>query len=334
MIQTATIVGCCGGFGRAFVELLHRRGLTLHGADVLPASERPVGLADYRQLDARDCDWLALGAAEPHRLVLLCVPQDIVITSFHRLLPSLGPDTLAADIVSVKSRVASAFASCRTAGQYVSLHPMFGPSADLRGRNVASIPLAYGPLVAELEAVLRSEGATVSRMTTDEHDRGVAVTQVLVHAALLSLGLASRDANVPATTTDAVSTPVHLVLQSLLARLCSGDPSLYAHIQRDNPHAADARRLLRVALDRFDAAARDDSRVLEELIASAASDDPASALELGERVTEAARTSHAGFGEVPQRTDARPARTPAPSHPERSEGSCPSNAGDSSLRSE
>lgn len=294
MIQAATIIGCCGGFGRAFVELLHRRGVSLRGADVLPASQRPAGIADYRQADARDCDWRGLGAAEPGRLILLCVPQHVVIASFDRLLPTLGPDTLAADIVSVKSRVASAFASLRTAGQYVSLHPMFGPSSDLRGRNVASIPLADGPLVAEVEAMLRSEGATVARLTADEHDRGVAVTQVMVHAALLGLGLASREAHVPAGTTRAVGTPVHQVLESLLARLCAGDPALYAHIQRDNPHAPWARRLLREALDRLDGASAAPPGTLESLIGAAAPGAPAAALDLAERITDAARATPRG----------------------------------------
>lgn len=297
MIRSATVVGCGGGFGRAMLAWLGRRGVTLRGVDLLPPSSRPDAVSDYVQADARDCDWLALGAAEPGRLILLCVPQDVVLAAFDRLLPALGRDTLAADIVSVKSRVAAAFSSRSTRGQYVSLHPMFGPTSDIRGRNVVSIPLADGSLVHEMERLLSAGGANVCRMTADEHDRGVAVTQVMVHAALLAVGLASRDANLPATMTAAVTTPVSRVLQALLARLCSGDPSLYAHIQRDNPHAADARRSLRDALRRLDAAAagEPDPVALENLIASAAPNRTADLCSLAEQIAEITR-------EAPRRT--------------------------------
>ncbi|HMO27394.1 MAG TPA: prephenate dehydrogenase [Tepidisphaeraceae bacterium] len=244
MIRAVTIVGVAGEFGRRFAERFAAMGLSVTGVDISP---RPLAgdlLDHYIHCDAATANWHDLGAEEPHRLVLLCLPQQAVLSALPRLMPALAPDAIAADIVSVKSHIAHEFSRHNTTGQYVSLHPMFGPAMEWTGQRVASIALRDGPAVEHLEGMLDHWGMQITRMTADEHDRGAAVTQVMTHATLLALGSALQQSEVPPPVRDALTTPPYRVLQAMIARLTSGDPSLYRHIQHDNPHASDARALL------------------------------------------------------------------------------------------
>jgi prephenate dehydrogenase len=244
MINAVTIVGVAGEFGRRFAERFAAMDLSVTGVDISP---RPLAgdlLDHYIHCDAASANWHDLGADEPHRLVLLCLPQQAVLSALPRLMPALAPEALAADIVSVKSHIAAEFSRHNTTGQYVSLHPMFGPVMDWTSQRIASIPLRDGPGVVQLEGMLETWGMHVTRMSADEHDRGAAVTQVMTHATLLALGSALQQSDVTLTVRDALTTPPYRVLQAMIARLTSGDPSLYRHIQHDNPHAAAARALL------------------------------------------------------------------------------------------
>lgn len=289
MSGRATIVGVCGGFGRVFASILSRRGFAIDGIDLATHAPADLSLAGYRSLDCRKLDWRQHAAAEPGRVFLLCLPQEAVLAMLPALLPVLGERTLAIDILSVKSAVAAEFARIGSWGQYLSLHPMFGPTLEFAGRNVVSIPLRDGDRVDAFEQLLRDEGARVVRMTADEHDRGTAVTQVMVHAALVALGLAMQPGSSDAQARfDALATPPYRVLLAMVARLTSGDPSLYQHIQLDNPHAPVARAKLADALRRV-ADACEKTSDFDACFLDAAPADRESLATLATTLVEAAR---------------------------------------------
>ena len=61
------------------------------------------------------------------------------------------------------------------------MHPLFGPTEDFDGKNLAFIPLKTGPKTRQILVFLAGLGINVFETSIDEHDREVAITQGLFH---------------------------------------------------------------------------------------------------------------------------------------------------------
>jgi prephenate dehydrogenase len=98
--------------------------------------------------------------------------------------------------------------------------------------------------------LLEKWGARVVLVPAEEHDRMVAATQALTHAAVLAFGLAlvELDADVTAHTT--LAPPPHATLLALLSRIAGGTPEVYWDVQVANPYAARSRGALASGLRR------------------------------------------------------------------------------------
>jgi prephenate dehydrogenase len=113
------------------------------------------------------------------------------------------------------------------------------------------IPVRAGRAAMQFAQTFQRWGARLIEMSADEHDRCMAIVQVISHAAILAIAATTADSRLPHDWLRSTTTPVRAALESLIARVTAGDPTMYWDIQRDNPHGEAARRALAQSLDRL-----------------------------------------------------------------------------------
>jgi prephenate dehydrogenase len=226
--QPVLVVGS-GLLGTSLGLALRRRGV-----DVLLTDRNPEHLRTAS----------GLGAGHPHRgepvgLVVVAVPPDHLGSEIERALAAT--DGFVTDVGSVKTAPLRALEGVAAIDRYVGGHPMAG--SERSGPLAASAtmfdarPWAVTPhagssatATAAVEELARLAGATVVRLTPEEHDEAVARTSHLPH--LLSVLVAGRLADAPAD---------HLALSGQgvrdVTRVAGGDPALWEQIVTANSAA-------------------------------------------------------------------------------------------------
>lgn len=221
------VIGGAGQMGRLLLRLFGERGCATDAFDVPGAHET----ADTR---AR-----AIAGAD---IVILSVPMDRVVAVTREVAPHVREDALLCDINSLKVDVCAAMErGCR--GEALGLHPMFGPTVhSLRRQKIVVCPIREGARAAWLRAELGRMGAELIDAEPDAHDRMMAVVQVLVHHWTLVMGCALRRSGVSIDESLQFTSPIYRLELSIVGRLFTQDPDLYAEILMKNPHAGDMRR--------------------------------------------------------------------------------------------
>ncbi|NPA85201.1 MAG: bifunctional chorismate mutase/prephenate dehydrogenase [Crenarchaeota archaeon] len=132
---------------------------------------------------AKEVEWL-----------ILAVPPEALKDLVSELAPLMRSGALISDISSVKKHVVEEILEVLPEYiEYVSLHPLFGPEVEPLGETVVVVPAkSYDYWPRLVENILVSMGFDVITTTPDEHDRAMAVTQVLHHFALVSLDEAAE----------------------------------------------------------------------------------------------------------------------------------------------
>ena len=128
------------------------------------------------------------------------------------------------DVTGVAAEPVAAMREHAPDRERLSLHPLFAPENE--PGNVAAVVDAAGPTTDTIRDTLTARGNDVFETTPEEHDSAMETVQAKAHAAVLAFGLAADD--VP----DQFQTPVSAALFDLLEQVTSGDPHVYADIQR------------------------------------------------------------------------------------------------------
>jgi prephenate dehydrogenase len=211
-------------------------GLALRrsGVDVLLTDRSPEHL--------RTATGLGAGHAydgRPVGLVVVAVPPDHVAAEVSRALDDT--DAVVTDVGSVKTAPLRFLEGRPDLERYVGGHPMAGSERSgplaasptlFDGRPWAVTPHrgAADQTTAAVEELARTAGASVVRLTPEEHDEAVARTSHLPH--LLSVLVAGRLAGAP---------PDHLALSGQgvrdVTRVAGGDPGLWEQIVTGNSAA-------------------------------------------------------------------------------------------------
>jgi prephenate dehydrogenase len=211
-------------------------GLALRRRDV------EVLLTDRNREHLRTATGLGAGhlhRGEPLGLVVVAVPPDHVGSEIARSL--LATEAIVTDVGSVKTAPLRALEGLDGIERYAGGHPMAG--SERSGPLAASATLFDGrpwavtphdrsseTATAAVEELARLAGATVVRLTPEEHDEAVARTSHLPH--LLAVLVAARLAGAPAD---------HLALSGQgvrdVTRVAGGDPALWQQIVTGNSAA-------------------------------------------------------------------------------------------------
>jgi prephenate dehydrogenase len=213
----AGIIGGTGKMGQLFVPVFKRAGY-----EVL-VSGRSTALSDTDL--AEQCD-----------LVIVSVPVRNTVRVINRIAPVMKPGQVLCDFTSLKVKPVEAM--LKSAADVVGLHPMFGPTvSSLKSQTIIVCPTRIGDAaLQELVGIFRREGARCTITTPEKHDRMMAVVQGLTHFVTLCMAESIRRLDIDIDTTQEFTSPVYQIELSLVGRLLSQDPELYADILEENPY--------------------------------------------------------------------------------------------------
>jgi prephenate dehydrogenase len=212
----AGIIGGTGKMGRLFIPVFERAGYEV------VVSGRSTLLTNTEL--AKQCD-----------LVIVSVPIHDTVRVINEISPVLKKDQILCDFTSLKTVPVAAMLNSKA--RVIGLHPLFGPTVQsLRQQTIIVCPArANEKTVESLLSVFRSEGAQCTIASPEQHDRMMAVVQGLTHFVTLCMADSVRRLGIDIETTRAFTSPVYHIELSLVGRLLSQDPSLYADILQQNP---------------------------------------------------------------------------------------------------
>jgi prephenate dehydrogenase len=213
----AGIIGGTGKMGRLFTPVFERAGYEV------VVSGRSTLLTNTEL--AEQCD-----------LVIVSVPIHDTVRIINEISPVLTRDQLLCDFTSLKTEPVAAM--MRSKASVIGLHPLFGPTVQaLRHQTIIVCPArAEENVLRSLLSLFRDEGAQCTLATPEQHDRMMAVVQGLTHFVTLCMAESVRSLGVDIESTKSFTSPVYQLELSLVGRLLSQDPSLYADILQQNPY--------------------------------------------------------------------------------------------------
>ncbi len=164
--------------------------------------------------------------------------------------PHVRADALLLDVTSIKEAPLDAMlAATEDSGvDVVGCHPMFGPDIHtFQGQRVVMCPGRGSAGQVWLRQAFEARGIVVTSLTAAEHDRIMAVVQVLNHYQTQVLGLALARLGVPLEDTLALSSPAYLLEAIVTGRHFAQSPKLYGAIEMSNPRTMEVTQVFQGA---------------------------------------------------------------------------------------
>lgn len=233
---TVAIIGGKGGMGRLMARLFGDLGHAVMVADL-------------------DTDLRPVDAAKHADVVVISVPIDVTEDVIREVGPHVREDALLMDVTSVKEGPLAAMLAS-TKASVVATHPMFGPNVhSLQGQRVVVCSGRGGEWEAWLRKQLAARGLEITDATAAQHDRAMAVVQVLNHYQTQVMGLTLARLGVPVEETLRFASPAYLMELYVVGRHFVQSPGLYGPIEMRNPRTAEV-------TEAFERAAKELSAVL------------------------------------------------------------------------
>lgn len=230
------VIGASGGMGTMMSEFLRHMGNELLLVD------RDTSLSIEEAAKASDVVLVSVDIRETEEVIA-------------RAGPHLREDGLFTDVTSIKRTPVAAMLAASTAS-VIGTHPLFGPGVHtMQGQRVAITP---GRLVdgatwdTWLTSTLSAGGLTLLETTPEDHDRIMAVVQVLTHYSTEVLGRTMQQLNVSVEETLRFSSPIYHLELLMTARHFAQSPNLYSAIQMSNPNTAEVVTAFREAASEFE----------------------------------------------------------------------------------
>lgn len=221
--RTVAIVGGKGGMGGMMASLFEDLGHAVIRADV-------------------DTEITPVDAAKSADVVVVSVPIDVTEEVIRDVGPHVRPDGLLMDVTSIKEKPVAAMLAATTAS-VVGTHPMFGPGVHtLQGQRVVVCPGRGDSWHAWVKQMLSARGLVVHEASADEHDRAMAIVQVLNHYHTQVLGLSLARMGMPVERSLEFTSPVYMLELYVTARHFAQSPELYGPIEMTNPRTTEVTR--------------------------------------------------------------------------------------------
>ena len=181
-------------------------------------------------------------AAAASDVTIISVPIDKTEAVVRAVGPHVPAHGLLMDVTSVKEGpVAAMLAS--TNASVLGTHPMFGPSVhSLQGQRVV-LCRARGETWANWVAqMLSARGLVITEATPQQHDRAMAIVQVLTHFQTQILGLTLTRLGMPLEESLRFTSPAYKLELYVTARHFAQSSSLYGPIEMRNPRTGEITR--------------------------------------------------------------------------------------------
>jgi len=224
----AGIIGGTGKMGKLFQPVFERAGY-----EVL-VSGRTTDVT--KEEIAENCD-----------LVIVSVPIHDTVNVIREIAPLMSERQILCDFTSLKVEPVAAMLESKA--QVIGLHPMFGPTvSSIARQTIVMCPARVsGTTLSDLRHIFLAEGAVCTIATPEEHDRMMAIVQGLTHFVTICMADSIRRLGVDIEKTGPFMSPVYQIELSLMGRLLSQDPALYADILQENPFVPEVLSACRAA---------------------------------------------------------------------------------------
>lgn len=217
----------------------------------LASIEKPVDAVRLDYSGASDglvADWTPVktAAAPPGKrlalgdygIVVVGVPEEAIAETAEMVLPRLTTGAHVFDICSTKRVAVPAMLEHAPEGVSVlGTHPLFGPAVpDLVGQVMVVVPTERTDqdLYLWYSEWVRSFGAVVEEVRSQDHDLYMLFIQTLTHFSYLVFGRTLAQAmpmGFDLAESFKLSTPPYGILAAFTARIIGGNPRLYSQIQ-------------------------------------------------------------------------------------------------------
>jgi chorismate mutase / prephenate dehydrogenase len=236
--RRALIVGGAGLMGSWFARFLEGQGFEVFVEDPRPSKYPPP--PNGSRLD----------------VVLVATPPSTIGEVLHGAAKRAGPDTLVADIASIKGDSVPVLRSLARDGRKVaSLHPMFGPSAEvLIGRNVVVMDCGNPQAVKEARALFEATAVRIHEMPVEEHDGFMAELLGLSHATSLLFNDALARGPLGFKELEPLASTTFRKQVDVSREVARENPRLYFEIQKLNPETSQVFDRMEKALEALRAA--------------------------------------------------------------------------------
>ena len=214
--KTVAIIGGEGGMGSCMAQLFSDLGHAVMVADV-------------------DTELRPVDAASVADVVVISVPIRVTDEVIRTVGPRVRKDALLMDVTSLKEAPLAAMLES-TEASVVGTHPMFGPGVHtLQGQRVVVCKGRGDAWHRWLVQMLGARGLVLTDATAEEHDRMMAIVQVLNHFQSQVLGVALSRLGIPIERSLAFTSPAYLLEAYVTARHFAQSADLYGAIEMLNP---------------------------------------------------------------------------------------------------
>ena len=212
------IIGGAGRMGKWFSRFFEAAGHRVHGVEARENQDM--------QSVARSSD-----------VVVISVPIGKTCKVIEELGPFVRPESLLMDLTSLKVKPVEWMVSY-SRSEVIGTHPLFGPDAeDLQGQTIILCPARAEKWLLWLTDLLSAHGARLEIISPEKHDKIMAIVQAMGHMSTLLMGLLLKELNYDPNDLKRYCTPLFRIHMSLIGRLFSQDPRLYAELIALNPEA-------------------------------------------------------------------------------------------------
>lgn len=172
-------------------------------------------------------------------VVIISVPVSAAQKIAREIAPHMRKGCLLADFTAVKSPVIKEMLKADKDVAVIGIHPLFGPSvSSMRKQNFVIVPArVVGKWLSWLKGIVNHAGGKATIATADEHDRMMAVIQVLCHFSALSAGKAFEHSIPSFRKSLGFSTPFYKLSTELIRMMVMQDPQVYSEIAFYNPYS-------------------------------------------------------------------------------------------------
>ncbi|MDC9592613.1 prephenate dehydrogenase dimerization domain-containing protein [Xenorhabdus sp. IM139775] len=232
------ILGSNGAIGSFLGRILSTSGHTVHGID----RQLSGNYVSYSQIDLLDPNSNVDEIFNGVDAIIFSLPETVAIKALPWVLSAIDNDVLIVSTCSVQEPFYSSLKNISPQQPFVGINPMFSPSLQEKNRSVILIVENRHNGHDWIELVLTKSQMHITKMLPREHDKVMALCQVLPHALILAFGLALKANSIDINVLYNISPPPMRTMLALLSRLLTNPKEIYWDIQHENYMAVEIRK--------------------------------------------------------------------------------------------
>ncbi|MCG3472228.1 prephenate dehydrogenase/arogenate dehydrogenase family protein [Xenorhabdus bovienii] len=232
------ILGSNGAIGSFLGRIFSTSGYTVYGID----KQNSGNYASYSKIDLLNPISNIDGLFNGVDVIIFSLPEMVAIKALPWVLSAINNNTLIVSTCSVQEPFYSSLKSISPQQPFIGINPMFSPSLQEKNRPVILIVENMHSEHQLIELVLNKSQMHITKMLPEEHDKIMALCQVLPHAVILIFGLVLKSNLIDINVLYNVMPPPMRTMLALLSRILLNSKEIYWDIQYENYMAVEIRK--------------------------------------------------------------------------------------------